>query len=1156
MHKMIRPAHITWLLIVAFIMIIACTAHSSAIKSTGISIKGPNYSACLSDGRFEYYPKAASSPGLVYTLKSIKLGSESITFRQMPEVKASDNAVCYYYGDIISESYTALQNGVEQCWVINARPRTSGSIVIEGLLQSPYNTTFSSGGCSFQDECGRAVIYYSPVTVIDNRGKKCQSQPEIHNNRLIIRIPKDYVESAEFPILVDPLVGPEAKVGPAYSAALKMQENVEIAASPNGYLVVWQDTRGTNGMDIFGCRLSAAGEVLDTEAISISTAAGDQTDPAVSWNGQQYLVVWTDKRNGANHIYGSRVRTDGEVLDKQGLSLSGTAGIQVYPRVASDGSCWVAVWQHGTADIYGCRITNDGAISRTNGIAVQSNIIEETPDIAWNGSYYLVVWCDYTNLEATNTDIYGCKVARTGTRMPGSGFTVSCALDGTTGIPGVQSNPRVCSYGLGCFVAWTDYRNETQPVTSDVYGTRVSSSFVVLNRNSIAISTAAGDQEFPCVGYDGSKLLVAWRNSSGRIVRGARLNTSGSVLDANGINISAGAAGATGISIAGVNNKFLLGWASLNIINSDAVTTFVNDNGTVPNTAGTVVSMGLEDQPEYSVADNGTDYVVARSQMVNGTYDIVVAKVSRSGQNLTPSPINFTSNYGGDQTQPSIAFNGTQYLLVWRDGGAAFGTGDIKGLRLNTDLAPVGASFVICAAILEGAQPTEQARPAVASNRSNFLVVWQDHRNGGSPDYPSDIFGAVVSSSGSITANPVVSMGSRSQFNPRVASDGANYYVVWEDNRNGSAPVYNNDIYGARVTSSGTVLDVAGVAIPSASYAQQYRYTPDICFGGGNYFITWTESYKIVGTRVSTGGSVLNTSGIVIDSGSTVKLNPSTYWDGTKYQTVWEDYRSTYAGNADIYHTSISQTGVVSTDPKTALVSDLYPQYRPRIFATGTAGLLLYQRYYNYSHCVCAASLLEQATQQCESISRGKQLGSGASVTLTGRIVTASFPDCIYIQDPNRISGIKVVGVSVAKDEIVNVTGTITISDGERQINATSLTIVGNSIDPPRPLGLRGDALGGANLNSYTPGVTGATGPNNIGLYVTTWGKVVDTATSGCFSIEIKPGVRVKVKSGTLTRPAMNALVQVTGISTCEVISGGTVRVIRPRQQTDIKTLQ
>jgi hypothetical protein len=101
---------------------------------------------------------------------------------------------------------------------------------------------------------------------------------------------------------------------------------------------------------------------------------------------------------------------------------------------------------------------------------------------------------------------------------------------------------------------------------------------------------------------------------------------------------------------------------------------------------------------------------------------------------------------------------------------------------------------------------------------------------------------------------------------------------------------------------------------------------------------------------------------------------------------------------------------------------------------------------------------------------------------------------------------------------------------------------------------MRGDFLGGSALNAQTPGITGAYGPNNMGLLVTTWGEVVSTSSS-YFYIESRPGTTVKVKSGLLTEPAVGKFVSVTGIVTCDVISGATTRAILPRDQADIVVL-
>lgn len=941
------------------------------------------------------------------------------------------------------------------------------------------------------------------------------------------------------------VVGPETPVTPTFSAAPSAQDSVAMAAGPNGYLAVWQDTRSGSGVDIFGARISASGQVLDVMSIPISTASGDQFNPTVAWDGQRFLVVWTDRRGTAQHIYGCRVTTSGEVLDPQGILVSGSIGAQSLARVAGCGTGSLVVWQDERStspDIYCCSVSQDGLPGKSYGVSTRGDN-EEMPDVAYNGSTYLVAWCDYRNEVSTDTDIYAVRVSKAGIRS-GSEVLVSCTTAGTVGAANAQLYPRICAYGSSWLVVWQDYRNST--IHPNVYASRVSSTAQILDKGGIAICKASGDQEYPAAGYNNNKLLVVWRNASDRRVRGARLSTSGGVLDTNGTTISSGAGGGKGHAVAAVGSSFIVGWGSLSAGENDILYTLVTDAGIAQTPAGTVGSLSLDNQQDYAVAYNGSEYAVVWSQTVNGIKDILGVRISKTGTVLTPVPINLTSDILGDQAQPAIAWNGSKYLLVWR-GSEAFTITDqdIRGRFLGSTLTAQGSTpIVICSAA------EEQSRPTVTSNGSNFFVAWQDSRNAVSPNYECDLYGAIVSSAGTITSNCTISLAAGNQTLPKSASDGANYMVAWVDGR-GTVPA----IGAARVTSAGQVQDSSGIALPASTTGQS---TPNICFGSTSYFVTWAETSKICGCRLTPAGVLTDAKAISISSGTKTKSSPSACWDGSKYQIVWEDYRSVDSSNSDLYGTTVSSAGVVSTLPEMVIVSNLFPQFKPSIFMASGFGLLFYSNYLNYVHSTSFVTLEEQAVQAIDKVSDAKQLPAGSLIALSGKLVSGLFTGFFYVQEPDRTSGLKVLSsIKPTVGSSVDVVGTISVVDGERQLNASSVSSAYTSYSDSslKPLGIRGDLLGGASIGNQVPGITGGRGLNNIGLLCTTWGKVSSTVSDG-FYIEPRQAVSVKVFSGSLTKPSVGQYIVITGISTVELASGAIRRGILPRVQADIKIIK
>lgn len=96
------------------------------------------------------------------------------------------------------------------------------------------------------------------------------------------------------------------------------------------------------------------------------------------------------------------------------------------------------------------------------------------------------------------------------------------------------------------------------------------------------------------------------------------------------------------------------------------------------------------------------------------------------------------------------------------------------------------------------------------------------------------------------------------QLDPDVAFDGHNYLVVWSEDR--SPDGGGKDIYGARVTPDGTVLDVPAMRIGHAATGD--AVLPTVAAGDERFLVTWVE--EAAGGSVK--GARVNWQGILLDS--------------------------------------------------------------------------------------------------------------------------------------------------------------------------------------------------------------------------------------------------------------------------------------------------
>ncbi|NLN77241.1 MAG: S8 family serine peptidase [Armatimonadetes bacterium] len=205
------------------------------------------------------------------------------------------------------------------------------------------------------------------------------------------------------------------------------------------------------------------------------------------------------------------------------------------------------------------------------------------------------------------------------------------------------------------------------------------------------------------------------------------------------------------------------------------------------------------------------------------------------------------------------------------------------------------------------------------------------------------------------------------------------------------------------------------------------------------------------------------------------------------------------------------------------------------------------------------------------SLSLAKSLSDGDSVILEDLVVTAGNPshsDFFYVESADRTSGIRVAKEQhdVQTGDVVNISGTLsTLDSGERVIINPAVEVVGSG--SVCPLGITNLRLGGGSW-LYDPtsgagqiGITGSVGLNNIGLLVTTWGRVTAVSNSYPEHFYVDDGssifnggsaLGIYVDATGLQTPQEGSYVSVSGISSCELSGGKIVCRLLPRTQDDI----
>ena len=683
-----------------------------------------------------------------------------------------------------------------------------------------------------------------------------------------------------------------------HGIASTQQCNPAVAFDGNNYLVVWTDWDTLNNTILLASRVTPDGSVLDNEAIPIDTGVY----ASVGFDGTNYLVV--------DCGLGYRVSPAGKVLDTTPIMISHhDAWNQV---LAFDGTNYLSVWEDyrdSVSQIYGARVTPDGTVLDTAGIAIGTGPDWlMCPAITFDGTNFLVVW--EQDCDSATSVIRGTRVSPAG-QVLDSAFVV----DSSSGVD-VLFGPTASSDGTNSLVVWQDF-------SRGLRGALVASDGSVVD-TGITLAPAINAYEGPTSLYDGTDFLVAWKAwSPVDCILASRVSRAGVPLDTPGVWVSEPTQGFTeNAAVAFDGSRYFAVWdddryGCINIYGARLTRqmSMLDTNGIGISRAGVNTQVGS------STAFDGSNYLVAWTDNRNQAEAIIAARVSPGGANLDPAGIQICA-LAFHREYASVAFDGTNYLVAWADGRRG-DSADVYAARVTKDgsvLDPQGIPLVVGG--------DAHIFPVAAFNGANYLLVWDDMTDSGM----GTIRCARVSPAGRVLDTAGVTICSAlSTWMPVVTANGANWLVAWHDWRNEQYA----GVYAARINAAGQLLDSGGFALGTGDVDQACAA---LASDGTNYLALWERFDKsmldVRGARISEDGALLDSFMVrpAVDSYATP---PCAGFDGTNYGVVWVD--SSWGSAWGIYGARIRPSGeVIDVTPLASPIA--WQSYYPMVSMTLGAG--------------------------------------------------------------------------------------------------------------------------------------------------------------------------------------------------------------------------
>jgi VCBS repeat-containing protein len=559
--------------------------------------------------------------------------------------------------------------------------------------------------------------------------------------------------------------------------------NLRLSYAGGVYLFTWMDLS-----DTLALRFDGALNVLDASPITLLPG---YSLAALASSGSQFYIAWHKTQpNFTIAVTGSRVDANGQKLEPDGVDISGDNQPQsdATTSISWEGANWRVTWGHNNG-VRIARIGASGEVLDPGGVALTG--LSTGPTAGTPSGGVQIVWGSYISAE---NDVYTANVSAGNSAGPTKGLSLGSPMQ-------VRADAAVGANG-----SMVVYRSDISAVL------RIMAQ--PLDANGAPIGTGpiqldSGDTLYgpgiPSVAWNGSLYLVAWSNSSGIVAR--RVLQDGTPVDPTPVLVTSGFGP---VDVAALGDLFL------------------------------VVGLRYDSNPQW-------------------TYGVGARVRGSDGVVLDPAGLALAGSFA---RWASVTTLGSRWLAVWH---LTWSHDDPMGSTVGSFVSADGTSpgeFSIYGPFSSGGG-NGIFEVAVAGGSTQALALTSNEVTSG---IETDLVANIVNADGSVQPAINLTPWLGNQYRPRVAWDGSQFVVVYNEQRSRFAPSTldaldaRSDLFGMRVTAGGTIVDPKGFAFSLSPAAEAH---PNVAASGGVSLIVGSvvrnespfAAYRVGYERFGVGGN-------------------------------------------------------------------------------------------------------------------------------------------------------------------------------------------------------------------------------------------------------------------------------------------------------------